>query len=81
MPPVPQQWVELMHPCGCVIGRLCVDASDLVYIAHFVCRLRYLCLAYTLCPIQPLEGTQIMSVQTGHEACKCSGAMCDGVMW
>ena len=42
----------------------------------------------TLCtgtsPIQPVEGTQIMSVQTGHCSdcmCSTSGALCDGVMW
>ena len=41
-----------MHPCGCVIGRLCVDASDLVYVAHFVCLIQYLRLAYVLRPVQ-----------------------------
>ena len=34
-------------------------------------------------PIQPVEGTQIMSVQTGRYCsdCMCCGALCDGVMW
>ena len=45
VPPVLQQRVEPMHSCSCVIGWLCVDASDLAYNAHFVCLIRYLCLA------------------------------------
>ena len=70
-----------MHSCGCVIGRLCVDASDLVYIAHFVCFVRYIlyiiCVwrkPYILGPVQSSEWRELRSclfrlVATVQTAC------------
>ena len=58
-------------------------------ILHTLCALYVICVwlkpyvLYGTCPIQPVEGTQIMSVQTGRYCsdCMCSGALCGGVIW